>query len=423
MNVAVICELNPMHNGHRAVFEFARNLGQGGNCVVAVMSGNFCQRGEPALVDKWNRARMAVLGGADIVLEIPSVYAQQSAQFFAEAAVSVVCRSGICDALVFGSECGDIELLKGLAGRRSTGGFGDEIRQLMDSGLSYPRALSAFYGIELAANDILGVEYIAALAKRSSEIEVYCMKRVGNSAHGSDCIESGAEIASAASIRKLVCESGRQAKQTAEGLPAKTAEGLPEQTAEEFGVLQSVMPKSSFDILKGLVAEGRFVRSLRAYNSLIIGKIRELGADGVRELPFAGGGLAECICAAAAETRDVSELVSIATSKSFTSSRIRRILLATLTGARQSMFAGPITVPYVRVLAVSAARNDLLSALMRAAAPVVFGNVPKDYKTALPQDAADLLAREILATDYYVLGYEAAKAPARLELTTPLLKV
>lgn len=415
MNVAVICELNPMHNGHGAVFEFARNLGKGGNCVVAVMSGNYCQRGEPALVDKWNRARMAVLGGADIVLEIPSVYAQQSAQFFAEAAVSVVCRSGICDALVFGSECGDIELLKGLAGRRSTGGFGDEIRRLMDLGLSYPRALSAFYGVELAANDILGVEYIAALAKRCSEIEVYCMKRVGNSVHGSDCIESGAEIASAASIRKLVCESGRQAKQTAEGLPA--------QTAEEFGVLQSVMPKSSFDILKGLVAEGRFVRSLRAYNSLIIGKIRELGADGVRELPFAGGGLAECICAAAAETRDVSELVSIATSKSFTSSRIRRILLATLTGARQSIFAGPITVPYVRVLAVSAARNDLLSALMRAAAPVIFGNVPKDYKTALPQDAADLLAREILATDYYVLGYEAAKAPARLELTTPLLKV
>jgi len=415
MNVAVICELNPMHNGHRAVFEFARNLGQGGNCVVAVMSGNFCQRGEPALVDKWNRARMAVLGGADIVLEIPSVYAQQSAQFFAEAAVSVVCRSGICDALVFGSECGDIELLKGLAGRRSTGGFGDEIRRLMDSGLSYPRALSTFYGVELAANDILGVEYIAALAKRSSEIEVYCMKRVGNSSHGSDCIESGAEIASAASIRKLVCESRGQAKQT--------DEGLPEQTAEAFGILQSVMPKSSFDILKGLVAEGRFVRSLCAYNSLIIGKIRELGADGVRELPFAGGGLAECICAAAAETRDVSELVSIATSKSFTSSRIRRILLATLTGARQSIFAGPITVPYVRVLAVSAARNDLLSALMRAAAPVIFGNVPKDYKTALPQDAADLLAREILATDYYVLGYEAAKAPARLELTTPLLKV
>ncbi len=404
MNVAVICELNPMHNGHEAVFKFARNLGRGGNTVVAVMSGNYCQRGEPALIDKWSRAKMAVLGGADIVLEIPSVFAQQSAQFFADAAVDVVCRSGICDALVFGSECGDIELLKGLAGKRAAGDFGDAVKKLMDSGLSYPRALSAFYGVELGANDTLGVEYIVALEKRLAAVEVSCMKRIGGNVHGNCDMDEGSEIAGAAAIRKYICEK---------------------EAGQDGGLerLRKFMPESSLEILDELVKEGRFVRSLNKYNTLIIGKLRELGPEGIGELPFAGGGLAECVYSEACRTSDTANLIASATSKTFTSGRIRRILLATLTGARQTMIRDRIDVPYVRVLGVSAERKDLLSGLSDAKVPVIFGNIPKDYRTSFSCNGADLLALEILATDYYVLGFETANAPAHLELTMPLIKV
>ena len=404
MNVAVICELNPPHNGHAAIFEYARNLGDGGNNVIAVMSGNYCQRGEPAIVDKWSRSRMAVACGADLVIEIPSVFAQQSAQFFADAAVDIVCKTGICDALVFGSETGDIDLLESLAQKRTDDNFRDSFKELIDSGLSYPRALSMFYGCEPGANDILGVEYLVALKKRASSVKPYCMKRIGSSSHDSKVIERGGSIASAASIRNTICSS----------------DGL---TETNTSLLSNVMPQDCFDLLNDLVRSGSFVPSVNVYGPLIVGKLRELGVPGIDQLPFASGGLSECIYGAACRTADIDQIIEKATSRSYTSSRIRRVLLSLLTGARMDMISDMINVPYLRVLAVSKGRDDLLSSLSMSNIPLVIGNIPKQYVDLFPRGAARLLTCEILATDFYTLGFKNGNGPAHLELTTPLLKV
>ncbi len=398
MNVGVICELNPFHNGHRAVFEFAKGLGGGGNTVVAVMSGNYTQRGEPAVVDKWIRARMAVMGGADIVLEIPSVFAQQSAQFFADAAVDVLCRSGLCDALVFGSESGDLAFLRSLADKKLSDGFGEEIKKLMDGGLSYPRALAALYGCELGSNDTLGVEYLVALAKRSSPIQVHCMKRVGQADHGDPEITGEGRITSAASLRRAIA-------------------------AGSTDELSQYMPGPCAELLVGLVEKGFFVPSIESYNSLIIGKIREMGPEGVARLPFASEGLAAKIFDAACGTSSVEKVVELATSRTFTSGRIRRILLSVLTGAAADMLGDRLTVPYVRVLAVSKERPDLLSTLSGIGGPVIIGNVPKNYADVFPAEVAEILRLEILASDYYVLGMRSPDVNAHKELTTPLIRV
>ena len=400
MNVGVVCELNPLHNGHAAVFEYAKNLGNGGNNVIAVMSGNYTQRGEPALVDKWTRGRMAVIGGADMVLEIPSVFAQQSAQFFAEAAVDVICKAGIIDALVFGSESGDVGLLEQLAKRRLDGDFGNDLRKLLDAGLSYPRAVAEVYGRALDANDILGVEYIVALRRRGSGIKVYAMKRVGGVAHKDlPEPEKGVSFTSAGAIRKAVFEN----------------RGL------DF--LGEVMPGECAELLKERIREGRYVPSMAAYDGLIVGKLREIGPSGIEEFPFAGGGLAECIYSEACKTSEMSKIIAEATGRSYTSGRIRRILLAALTGARRDMFGEMISVPYVRVLAVSKKNEGLISEIFRCGTPVIAGNIPKNYKELFPGEGARLLGCEILATDYYIIGFVNKNEAAHKELTTPLLKV
>ena len=191
MVVAVVSELNPFHNGHAAIFRFAKNLAfsqdgspfasqdgspfaspDAGNTVLAVMSGNYCQRGEPALLDKWTRARVAINCGADAVAEIPSVYAQQSAQFFAGAAIDIICKSGIVDAVVFGSETGDLTALENAATVKLSSFGSENFRLSQKNASSYPRAIEASLGTALSPNDILAVEYLCSLKRRKKVLPV-----------------------------------------------------------------------------------------------------------------------------------------------------------------------------------------------------------------------------------------------------------
>lgn len=182
---AVICEYNPFHNGHKYLIDAARSV-----CpeafIVAVMSGNFVQRGEPAIVDKWTRCRAALCCGADIVVELPSVYAASSAQFFAEAAVSIINRLGIVEKLVFGSESGDINALVNAAElkARPSKEFDAAFKAALGAGLAYPAAMqAAIGGNTFLSNDILAVEYIKALICSGSKTVPVAVKRTGNTMH------------------------------------------------------------------------------------------------------------------------------------------------------------------------------------------------------------------------------------------------
>lgn len=189
--VGIIAEYNPFHNGHLHQLSMAKKL-SGADYAVIVMSGDFTQRGTPALLDKYRRAEMALRSGADLVLELPVRFATGSAECFARGAVSLLCGLSV-GALCFGSECGDVNMLRLAAGLLADEPkpFRDALRAKLQSGVSYPAARSQALSACLPAdagcpadiwqspNNILGVEYLRALRSLNSSMEVYTVKRSG----------------------------------------------------------------------------------------------------------------------------------------------------------------------------------------------------------------------------------------------------
>ncbi len=206
--VGVVVEYNPFHNGHYYHIQESRKVTEA-DLVIAVMSGNFLQRGEPALVSKWARTKMALEGGADLVIELPYVFATQKAEIFAFGAVALLHALGV-DSICFGSESGEIRsfrnTLEEMKGRKET--FDVLIKQALEQGKSYPRAASdAFHSLKLAdsavdlsqPNNILGFHYVEAIDKLNSTIQPFTIKRT--KAHYHDQHFADQHIASATSIR------------------------------------------------------------------------------------------------------------------------------------------------------------------------------------------------------------------------------
>lgn len=193
--VGIIAEYNPFHNGHAYQITKAKEL-TGADYVVAVMSGNFVQRGQPAVMEKSLRTEAALLCGADVVLELPVHYASASAEYFASGAVALLHKLGVVDALCFGSECGDIGRLSGLANVLLTEDetFKNLLTKRLKEGVSYPQArndalctvfpqLSDELSLLKHPNNILGLEYLKALKKRNSQIRPYTVPRMGSGYH------------------------------------------------------------------------------------------------------------------------------------------------------------------------------------------------------------------------------------------------
>jgi predicted nucleotidyltransferase len=189
----IISEYNPFHNGHAYQIQKAREL-SGADCILAVMSGNFVQRGEPAIVDKWKRAEAAVRNGADVVIELPYFYATQSASRFAQGGVEALKIAG-ADAICFGSECGNLENLQEIA---DTPVNPDHLHVALDAGMSYPKAYSLLTS-NMYPNDLLAVSYLRAI--QGTNIHPYLVQRT--SGYLDDAI---AENASALAIRKALKE-------------------------------------------------------------------------------------------------------------------------------------------------------------------------------------------------------------------------
>lgn len=192
MNITgIITEYNPFHNGHLYHLSTAKKVT---NCdaIVCIMSGNFVQRGEPAIIDKWKRAEMALLNGVDLIIELPTFYAVSSAEFFAKGAINILDRLGVVNNIFFGSECGDIDLLYKIA-RILTNEPKDlklKIKENLKSGITYAKAREkalidilnedSLNEVLSNSNNILGIEYIKAIIKCNSNINPLTMKREGS---------------------------------------------------------------------------------------------------------------------------------------------------------------------------------------------------------------------------------------------------
>ncbi|MFB9329657.1 nucleotidyltransferase [Paenibacillus aurantiacus] len=219
--VGLIVEYNPFHNGHLYHLQQSVKITEA-DAVVAVMSGHFLQRGEPALADKWTRTEMALRGGCDLVLELPVAYSAQAAEWFGYGAVATLAATGVVDTLCFGSEGGDLAPMRRVAQELAAEGpvFTSLLADKLAEGVSYPSAYSAAVRAYMGAtgdaeaahfafdqpNNTLGLHYLLALERLGSPITPYTIKREKAGYAQTDITD--ARIASATAIRKLILEDG-----------------------------------------------------------------------------------------------------------------------------------------------------------------------------------------------------------------------
>lgn len=201
--IGIVVEYNPFHNGHAHHLHEAKQKGNP-DCVIAVMSGNFVQRGEPAILDKWTRARLAVENGIDLVIELPYVYSIQSADLFALGSIDILNKL-YCDELYFGSEKNDIDEIYTIVNLMNTSEFQLKIKEYIDEGNNYPsasgKAVKDITGLNFTSNDNLGIQYIKAIQTLNANIKPYTIQRVH-----SDYLDKEAtheSIASATAIRSM----------------------------------------------------------------------------------------------------------------------------------------------------------------------------------------------------------------------------
>ena len=355
-NIGVICEYNPFHNGHAKQLRFLARHG----AAVCLMSGNYVQRGEPALTDQWTRARAAAECGADLVLELPVTYALRSAEGFADGGVEILSGLGCVDALCFGSESGDGAAIMRTAELLLRPEFSARLREELDSGVSFPtarqRALEKLSGAEgnalplTAPNDILAVEYCKALLRRSSAIEPLPLRREG-------CYHTGADPLnpSAAFLRTRTDWSG-------------------------------YMPEAAWEIFR---AAPRY--TVQAGERAWLARLRSMQAAEFEALPFGSEGLWRKVLAACRSASDIEEIVAAAKSKRYTRTRLMRLLLCAYLGISREMLEAQ--APYVRALAANARGRAILKRARESGSVTILnpGETPPESAYAeLERRAADL---------------------------------
>lgn len=211
--VGIIAEYNPFHNGHKYHIEKAKEITGADYCIV-VMSGSFVQRGAPAIINKYMRTKAALMCGADLVIELPIHYSTASAEYFASGAVAILDKLGVTDSLCFGSECGNIQILSEISDilLSESKEFKNTLKQSLKAGNTYPKArndalcavaphMTRHLDILSSPNNILGLEYLKALKRRSSKIEPCTISRIGTGYHDIDLNNS---YSSALAIRESI---------------------------------------------------------------------------------------------------------------------------------------------------------------------------------------------------------------------------
>ena len=370
----IICEYNPFHNGHAYLIERAK-AESGCDAVVCVMSGNFTQRGEAAVLEKHARARHAVLAGADAVVELPAAFAVSPAELFARGGVRLLAAVPAFDCLAFGCERGGAEDFWRAA--RVCAGEGEAfraaLRERLDKGLSFTRARSealAACGHEKEAellrspNNILGAEYARALLAERPEARILPVRRKGA---GYADAALRAQFSSATAIRAALA-AGR---------------------ADELG---GNLPAFVLDDL-------RRAPDTAAFYTLAVCALLARPAEELQGILDCTEGLENRLRALAEQTADYEQIVQGATGKRYIASRIRRILAAAALGIGEKLvresLAGEL---YLNVLAVRRGNAALLAALGQARFPAL---LRAGDERALSAAAARCLAKDRLAEDVY----------------------
>lgn len=396
---AIIAEYNPFHKGHQFQIEETRRL-TGADYVLVVMSGDFVQRGAPALCNKYLRTKMTLLGGADIVLELPSLYATSSAEYFAQGGVTLLDKLGVIDYLSFGSECGDIHAMTACAEQLLFTDDAQEkqISDLVSQGLSYPLARQQVLLAALpvkndtassvaddmtallsSPNNILGLEYCKSLLTLKSNIQPITIKRKGSEYHDNSLSIDRMHFASASAIRHAL-----------NSYSTDYLCHLPDTVLSLF---------KEHQIVDTFITEDDF--SLLLYYKLL--SEQKTGftdyLDCSEELSFK-------IKKYLPEYRSYSQFCDLLKSKNLTYTRISRTLLHILLNRKTPVsYSVPmpqraLTIPYARLLGFRKDASEVLSAIKKNSSIPLISNVA-DAMTLLTEEGADMLLQDIYACDVY----------------------
>lgn len=390
--LGIIAEYNPFHNGHLYHILESKKLAKTDYTVV-VMSGNFVQRGNTSLVDKWTKTEMALNCGADLILELPTIYSISSAENFAEGAVKLLDSLGIIDIFSFGNEHCDISVLDDIANvlYKEPKEYSNLLSRELQKGLSFPKArenalmlylndIRRYASVLSSPNNILGVEYLKALKRGKSFMQPLAINRYGAS-YNSTSTHNG--FASATAIRDLVKK-------------------------RDFIEVAKVMPKAPFNLLKNCIFKGKYVPDISRFEKEILYKFRTMSTQDIGNLPDVNEGLDVVLKKAANSCNTLTEFFNITKTRRFTQTRLQRVCLyALLDITKKDMLISKKNSPYVRVLGFNKKGKELVSEIHRLnpKLPIVT-SVKKFMDSNSNKISKSMLEVDIKATNIYTLGYE-----------------
>lgn len=390
--LGIIGEYNPFHNGHLYHLEQSKKL-TSSNYTVAIMSGNFTQRGSTSLLDKWSKAEAAIRSGIDLVIELPVLYATSSAENFAQGAIRILDSLKVVDYLSFGAETSDIDILNKIADVLycEPKDYKNILSHELGKGLSYPKArenalmmylndIRKYVNVLSSPNNILAIEYLKALKKYKSNIIPVSISRFEA---GYNDISYSENIASATAIRNIVKNGG-------------------------FDILSRLLPESSYSVLIKNIKQGHIIPDLSVFEKQIIYNLRKMSVSEISELPDVSEGLEFAIKSTANSCNSIVEFLNIIKSKRYTSTRFQRILLYSLLGiTKKDIALSKKTVPYIRVLGLNNRGKFLISEIAKANPKLeIITSVKHFVDKNTNKNLNLLLEKDIWATNVYTLGYE-----------------
>lgn len=366
--VGIIAEFNPLHTGHKRLIDHAHTIG---DTVICAISGNFVQRGDIAILSKQQRAKFALLCGADVVAEMPVLWSMSTAQNFAICGVWQLYNLG-CDKIVFGSECGDIDALINAADVLNSDGFFVKVTEKAKSGITFAVAreqIAAEMGVDFTllrgANNNLGIEYILAAKKLNLPIEFHTIRRLG-AGHDSSEIDDG--FVSSSFIRDELFKGN-------------------------IGYTERFMPREIRGIIKN-----EHIASIENLETAILATLRTKTTEDFKNLPDISEGLENKIFFSVRVATSLDELYNSIKTKRYTLARIRRLVLSAFLGFDNRFFM--TTPPYVRVLGFSANGLEHLKT-PQGVIPVITRALQIKQ---LDEDSQAIFDIECRATDIYNLA-------------------
>lgn len=385
--LCIISEYNPFHFGH--LHHLNESISQtNADFKVAIISGNFVQRGEPSIINKWEKAKVALSTGFDLVVELPTLYAISSAENFANGSVKIANQIG-SDYISFGTESGDLKKLKDLSSliNKNEKEYIANVKEKIAEGFSYPKSqelvIDKMFGDEFLGvckpNNILGLEYLKSLNAISSKIIPITVKRDFEKSSSSD-------------VRALLRTSGFKIEN-----------------------LKDKIPDFSYEILAENIDNGNAVLSLKAFEKEIIYVLRTIDNEKLKNIPDVPENMLSNLKKVACSTNSLDELITTLKNKSITQARIQRILLYILLGITKSdMELSKRITPYVRVLGMSENGKKILSDISKDIN--VITSVKAFEKICDDSDLLRMLEIDKKATDIYTLAY-AKDSVANLDYT------